>query len=182
MRKVLTNHPPENLWNAYGPTETTMYVTLCRVDMDECQHPHISIGRPIGNTDVYLLDDQREPITAINEPGEICVSGPQLSAGYMNMAKETEEQFIQIDSATLGGEYGTLLRLYRTGDLGQWRDKSGTLDYIGRADKQIKRLGHRVELGDIEHTLETHPQVYSCVVNQHKQQTSDTLAAYIGNP
>ena len=63
--------------------------------------------------------------------------------------------------------------------MGQWRDKSGLLDYVGRVDKQIKRFGHRVELGDIERTIETHPHVHSCVVNQHKKDTSDVLAAYV---
>lgn len=179
MRKVLTNGPPGNLWNAYGPTETTIYTTLCLVDLEETQRSRVSIWRPLGHTKVYLLNEQRSPIHAIGELGEICVSGPQVSAGYLNMPEETEERFINIDAGTLGEESGTSVCLYRTGDLGQWRDKSGLLDYIGRVDKQIKRFGHRVELGDIERTLETHPHVHSCVVNQHKKDTSDVLAAYV---
>lgn len=179
MKKVLTNGPPGNLWNAYGPTETTIYTTLCLVDLEETQRSRVSIGRALGHTRVYLLNEQRSLIHTIGEIGEICVSGPQVSAGYLNMPEETEERFIHIDAGTLGEESGTSVCLYRTGDLGQWRDKSGLLDYVGRVDKQIKRFGHRVELGDIERTLETHPHVHSCVVNQHKKDTSDVLAAYV---
>ena len=179
MRKVLTNGPPGNLWNAYGPTETTIYTTLCLVDLEETQRSRVSIGRPLGHTKVCLLNEQKSPIHTIGEIGEICVAGPQVSAGYLNMPKETEERFIHVDASSLGEESGTSVCLYRTGDLGQWRDKSGLLDYVGRVDKQIKRFGHRVELGDIERTIETHPHVHSCVVNQHKKDTSDVLAAYV---
>lgn len=131
MRKVLTNGPPGNLWNAYGPTETTIYTTLCLIDLEETQRSRVSIGRALGHTKVYLLNEQKSPIQTIGEIGEICVSGPQVSAGYLNMPEETEERFIHVDAGTLGEEFGTSVCLYRTGDLGQWRDKSGLLDYVG---------------------------------------------------
>ncbi|OQE39131.1 hypothetical protein PENCOP_c007G04755 [Penicillium coprophilum] len=114
-----------------------------------------------------------------HQAGEICVAGPQVSPGYLNRPKESMKQFIHVDSATLGEKAGASIRLYRTGDLAKWRDSSGQLDYIGRADKQVKCSGHRVELGDIERTLERHPQVGSCVVIQHKQEDSEALVAYI---
>ncbi|KAB8068236.1 hypothetical protein BDV29DRAFT_199523 [Aspergillus leporis] len=178
MRKVLINDPPENLWNAYGPAEATIYVTLHRVDLKEAERSRISIGRPIGQTKVYLLDEQRRRVTDTSKWGEICISGPQLSPGYLNRLKETEEHFIRIDAASFG-EVGSSIRLYRTGDIGQWRDDTGVLDYIGRSDKQIKRSGHRVELGDIERSIERHPNVHSCVVSLHQGKLSDLLVAYI---
>ncbi|KAJ5106094.1 hypothetical protein NUU61_003441 [Penicillium alfredii] len=127
---------------------------------------------------VYLLDEQQEPITELNTKGEIFVFVPQVSLGYLNRPSETEERFIHVGSA-LRGQEGSPVRLYRTGDLGEWRDRSGSLDYVGQADQQIKRSGNRVELGDIERTLEAHPQVHSCVVKQHLRSTSDLLIAYI---
>lgn len=182
MKRVLTNRPPDNLWNAYGPTEATIFVTKCRVNLEETQHPRISIGRAFGESKIYLLDEQLRNITGTHQTGEICVAGPQVSPGYLNRPEENEKQFIHVSAATLGeedGSPGTSIRLYRTGDLAQWRDSSGTLDYIGRADKQVKCSGHRVELGDIEHTLERHPEVGSCVVIQHKQEQSENLVAYV---
>ncbi|KAE8385474.1 hypothetical protein BDV23DRAFT_188214 [Aspergillus alliaceus] len=178
MRKVLKNSPPENLWNAYGPAEATIYVTLHRVDLKETDRPRISIGKPLGQTKVYLLDKQCRPITDTEKWGEICISGPQLSPGYLNRPKQTKECFIQADAFSLGTK-GSSIRLYRTGDIGQWRDKIGLLDYIGRSDKQVKRFGHRVELGDIERTFERHPHVYSCVAALHQGELSDVLAVYI---
>ncbi|RMJ25141.1 Male sterility protein [Aspergillus sp. HF37] len=179
MRKALTHGPPENLWNAYGPTETTIYATLCRIDLEETRRPRISIGRAVGHTEIQLLDEQHNPIVTTNKTGEICVSGPQLSAGYLNMSEENKEKFIHIDIVTPAKGPSTSIGLYRTGDLGQWRDRTGVLDYIGRVDGQIKRFGYRVELGDIERTLETHPQVHSCVINQNKRDTADSLTAYV---
>ncbi|CAI7622119.1 unnamed protein product [Penicillium glandicola] len=179
MKKVLINGPPENLWDAYGPTETTIYVTICWVDLEETQYPRIGIGRTFGESKIYLLDEQLRSITGTHQTGEICVAGPQVSPGYLNRPEENEKQFIHVNPTTLGEPVGTSIRLYRTGDLAQWRDSSGNLDYIGRADKQVKCSGHRVELGDIERTLERNPQVESCVVIQHKQENSEVLAAYL---
>ncbi|KAJ5244375.1 Male sterility NAD-binding [Penicillium chrysogenum] len=179
MKKVLINGPPGNLWNVYGPTEATIFVTVCRIDLAETQHPRISIGRAFGESKIYLLDEQLRNITRTHQTGEICVAGPQLSSGYLNRPEENEKQFIHINTTTLGEEVGKYIRLYRTGDLAQWRDSSGMLDYIGRADKQVKCSGHRVELGDVERTLERNAQVESCVVIQHKQGDSEVLAAYV---
>ncbi|CAG7980819.1 unnamed protein product [Penicillium nalgiovense] len=179
MKKVLINGPPKTLWNVYGPTEATIFVTACRVDLEETQHPRISIGRAFGESKVYLLDEQLRNITSTRQTGEICVAEPQLSPGYLTRPEESEKQFIHVNTATLGEEVGKYIHLYRTGDLAQWRDSSGMLDYIGRADKQVKCSGHRVELGDIERTLERNPQVEACVVIQHKQGDSEVLTAYV---
>ncbi|GES62054.1 nonribosomal peptide synthase [Aspergillus terreus] len=177
MRMVLGSSPPRYLWNAYGPTETTIWVTMGLVDLAEAEASRISIGQPLGETKIYLLNEERDLITDIGKRGEICVSGPQVSRGYLHRPEETQDKFIDIPASDLG-EQGASVRLYRTSDLGEWR-RPGVLDYIGRADKQIKRSGHRVELGDIERTLEMHPSVHACVAIQHKQETSDILAAYL---
>ncbi|KAJ5600514.1 Male sterility NAD-binding [Penicillium hetheringtonii] len=179
VKKVLEGGSPEHLWNIYGPTEATIYVTIHLIDLEECEFDDISIGRPVGHTKVHLLDEHMRPVTAIRAAGEICVSGPQLSSGYLNMPDESNKKFIYLDSGDLGGEPGESIRVYRTGDLGQWRDSTGLLDYIGRTDNQIKRDGNRIELGDIESTLENHPQVFSCTVIQSTSETSDHLTAYV---
>ncbi|KAL5363330.1 hypothetical protein BJX96DRAFT_167387 [Aspergillus floccosus] len=175
MRMVLRSNPPQYLWNAYGPTETTIWVTMRLVDLAETEASRISIRKPLGETKVYLMSEQCELTTEIGKPREICVAGPQVSCGYLNRPQETQQSFIDIPASNLGEE-GASVRLYRTSDLGEWRNL-GVLDYIGRADKQIKRSGHRVE--HIERTFETHPSVHACVAIQHKQETSDILAAYV---
>jgi amino acid adenylation domain-containing protein/thioester reductase-like protein len=177
MRKVLANNPPENLWDAYGPAEATIYVTLCRVDEQEAKHSRISIGRSLGQTKVYLLDERGRRITETGKWGEICIAGPQVSPGYLNRPKATEEHFITVDASVISEKSPT--RLYRTGDIGQWRDPAGFLDFIGRSDKQIKRGGYRVELGDIERNLEDCPDVHSCAVISCQEELSETLVAYV---
>ncbi|KAF3385779.1 Linear gramicidin synthase subunit D [Talaromyces pinophilus] len=177
MREVLANNPPEYLWDAYGPAEATIYATLCQVDEQEAKYSRISIGRPLGQTKVYLLDEQGRRITDTDKWGEISIAGPQVSPGYLNRPKETEEHFVIVDASVIGEESPT--RLYRTGDIGQWRDSAGFLNFIGRSDKQIKRAGHRVELGDIERTLEECPDVHSCAVISSQEELSETLVAYV---
>lgn len=177
VKKVLEAEPPANLWNAYGPTEATIYVTMARIDLAETQRSRISIGEPLGQTKIYLLDEECRPITDEERWGEISIAGPQLSVGYLNRPKENKEHFVDVDASQLD-ELGLTVRLYRTGDIGQWRHGSRVLEFVGRADKQIKRSGHRIELGDIERTLETHPKVSSCVVVHEKQDTSEKLKGY----
>ncbi|GIC92860.1 putative NRPS-like protein biosynthetic cluster [Aspergillus udagawae] len=179
MRKVLETSPPKNLWNGYGPAEATIYVTMIRVDEDEVQRPRIGIGRSVGDTRIYLLDDNLKPIVEPGHTGEICIAGPQVSPGYLNRPEENEKSFIHIDAPTLGVSSDQPVRLYRTGDLAQWRDNSGLLDYIGRADDQVKISGYRVELGDIACCIEKHPQVHSCVVNYVQKGDVDCLEAYV---
>ncbi|RHZ50600.1 non-ribosomal peptide synthetase [Aspergillus thermomutatus] len=179
MRKVLETAPPENLWNWYGPAEATIYVTMGRVDQEEVQRPRISIGRSVGDTKIYLLDDNLTPIAEPGRTGEICIAGPQVSPGYLNRPDENEKSFVLIDAATLGVSSDEPVRVYRTGDLAQWRDDSGVLDYIGRADDQVKVSGYRVELGDIACCIEQHPQVHSCVVKFDQKGDVDYLEAYV---
>ncbi|KAJ5558683.1 hypothetical protein N7535_008896 [Penicillium sp. DV-2018c] len=174
MRSVLEAGPPENLWNLYGPAETTIYVTLARVDHQEAQRSRISIGQCFGETKIFLLDDDLQPIDEPRVTGIICVAGPQVSPGYLNREEENKKSFVSVDVA------GTSTRMYRTGDLAQWRDTAGgALDYIGRADDQVKISGYRVELGEVSRVIEEHPRVHSCVVNYHKEDEVEYLEAYV---
>lgn len=180
MRKVLEASAPENLWNGYGPAEATIYATMARVDKEEVQRPRISIGQAFGVTRIFLLDENLGPVTEPRQTAEICISGPQVSPGYWNRPEENDKSYISVDSATLGLSSDAPTRLYRTGDLAQWRDRNrGFLDYIGRADDQVKIWGYRIELGDIACTLEEHPRVHSCVVRYHRKDEVEYLEAYV---
>ena len=132
------------LWNMYGPTETTVWSTAHRVADG---HGSVPIGRPIANTQVYVLDARRQPLPA-GVVGELAIGGAGLACGYWNQPELTADRFID---STFG-------RLYRTGDLVRWRS-DGVLEFLGRSDQQVKIRGHRVELAEIECALVRHPAV-----------------------
>ena len=137
------------LWNLYGPTETTVWSTAGRVERGTAA---ISIGQPIANTSVYILDAAGAP-TAIGIPGEIWIGGDGVAAGYHNRPDLTAARFV---SDPFVGK--TSARMYRTGDLGRW-GADGRLYLMGRLDRQAKFRGFRIELGEIEAALHTHPAV-----------------------
>ncbi len=158
------------LWNMYGPTETTVWSTCWRVE-----HPEqgISIGRPVGNTQVYVVgpDGQQCPIGVA---GEILIGGDGVTLGYLRRPELTAERFVP-DS--FGGVPGS--RLYRTGDSGRWRH-DGLLEHLGRLDFQVKVRGHRIELGEIESALLGHPQVRRALVIVREDRPGDArLVAYL---
>jgi amino acid adenylation domain-containing protein len=142
------------LWNLYGPTETTIWSTAGRVERDGAT---ISIGQPIANTSVYILDAAGLP-TAIGIPGEIWIGGDGVAAGYHHRPELTAARFVPdpfIDEPRA--------RMYRTGDLGRW-GADGRLFHMGRLDRQVKFRGFRIELGEIEAALQKHPAVARAVV------------------
>jgi amino acid adenylation domain-containing protein len=141
------------LWNLYGPTETTIWSTVSRVRSVENR---IAIGRPIANTQVYIVDDQLRQIPA-GATGELLIGGEGLARGYLNQPELTAERFIP-------NPFNPDLtsRLYKTGDLCRFRH-DGAIEYLGRTDNQVKIRGYRIELGDIEAALETHPLVKQAV-------------------
>jgi amino acid adenylation domain-containing protein len=156
------------LWNAYGPTETTIWSTLQRVTSSE---QAASIGRPIANTRILLLDEHRQlvPRGAI---GELCIGGDGLARGYLNRAELTRERFI--DHPFAAGE-----RLYRTGDLARWLPGE-TIEFLGRMDQQVKIRGWRIELEEIEAVLESIPQIRQAVVVVRDFGAGDQrLVAYV---
>ena len=141
------------LWNLYGPTETTIWSTAERVEKGSA----ISIGRPIANTQVYVVDQSGDPVP-IGIPGEIWIGGAGVALGYHRRPELTADRFIADAFCPDPGA-----RLYRTGDMGRWR-ADGRLDHLGRLDHQVKVRGFRIEPGEIEAVLATHPAVRQAVV------------------
>ena len=155
------------VWNMYGPTETTVWSTCWRVVPGA---PVISIGRPIDNTQVYVLDAQGKPC-AVGVAGEIWIGGAGVASGYFARPELTAERFVS-DPWSEGG------RMYRTGDRGRWLP-DGLLEHRGRLDFQVKVRGYRIELGEIESRLLTHPRVRDCVVIVREDVPGDVrLVAY----
>ena len=159
-----------SLWNVYGPTETTIWSTAYRVTSVESRTP---IGRPIANTQVYVLDRRLRPV-AIGVTGELFIAGDGVARGYLHRPELTAERFIPDPYSGIPGA-----RMYRTGDLGRWR-ADGQLECLGRNDNQVKIRGYRIELGDIEAALATHPQVKQVVVKVQERTGADhRLVGYV---
>ncbi|HKV36205.1 MAG TPA: non-ribosomal peptide synthase/polyketide synthase [Pyrinomonadaceae bacterium] len=158
------------LWNLYGPTETTVWSLTTRIEADE---KRITIGRPMANTQVYVLDKQQRPVP-INVPGELYIGGDGLARGYLKRSALTAERFVP---DPFGQQEGA--RLYRTGDLVRYRE-DGRIEYLGRIDQQVKVRGFRIELGEIEAQLERHAQVRQAVVTANEDEGGDKrLVAYV---
>jgi acyl-coenzyme A synthetase/AMP-(fatty) acid ligase len=141
----------KELWNLYGPTETTVWSTACRVEDGAGAVP---IGRPIANTRVYVLDARLRPVP-FGVAGDLYIGGAGVARGYHGRLDLTAERFIP-DPLTPGG------RLYNTGDRARFRP-DGQIEYLGRADDQVKVRGFRIELGEVEAALGAHPQVGQAV-------------------
>ncbi len=142
--------PGAELHNEYGPTEATVWCTVHRATNADLGKP-LPIGRPIAGTRIHLLDQDGHAVPK-GLAGELCVAGPNLAAGYLNSPDLTAERFVTIEAG------GSAERVYRTGDLACFRP-DGTLDFLGRADQQLKIRGHRVEAGAVEAALRSHPAV-----------------------
>lgn len=158
------------LWNLYGPTETTIWSTLERVSPSPAP---VTIGKPIANTQVYVLDAHGEPVP-VGVPGELWIGGAGVALGYHQRPELTAERFVPDRFSAQAGA-----RLYRTGDLARW-DVHGRLQHLGRMDHQVKIRGFRIELGEIEASLSTHPSVLQTVVMGREAGPGDLrLVAYI---
>ncbi|QXJ21809.1 amino acid adenylation domain-containing protein [Actinomadura graeca] len=153
------------LWNLYGPTETTIWSSCAPVEAGE----PIRIGMPIADTRMYVLDAHLAPVPR-GTTGELCVAGGGVAAGYWNRPELTADRFV---SDPFHG--GTM---YRTGDLVRI-DERGTVEYLGRLDHQVKIRGHRIELGEIENILERHPDVGKGVAALHRHpERGEELVGY----
>jgi amino acid adenylation domain-containing protein len=158
------------LWNLYGPTETTVWSTVERVSVGS---EPISIGRPLANTEIYVVDARMQPVP-VGVPGELLIGGLGVARGYLARPDLTAEKFI---ADPFGQRPGA--RLYRTGDLARWR-RDGKLEVVGRIDHQVKLRGFRIELGEIESALGEHADVHQAVVICREDRPGDKrLVAYL---
>ncbi|MEU8872190.1 amino acid adenylation domain-containing protein [Streptomyces javensis] len=158
------------MYHGYGPAEATIGVT-CRVYETADHVRDITIGRPNPNTRVYLLDGARKPVP-VGTVGEIHIGGLPLARGYLNDPERTAERFV--DNPFLPGE-----RLYRTGDLARYR-ADGQIEFVGRADNQVKLNGRRIELEEIEAKLAAHPEVrQACVLVRTRGRLGRQLVAFV---
>ncbi|OPG95128.1 hypothetical protein B2I21_27960 [Chryseobacterium mucoviscidosis] len=160
--------------NAYGPTEATVAATTFYDDMDKLHEAHedLPIGRPLPNTQLYILDHLLQPVP-IGVAGELFIGGVRLAQGYLNQPELTDKAFIPHPFQQ--GE-----RLYQTGDYVRYRE-DGQIEYIGRKDSQVKIRGYRVELGEIEVCLEQLPQVEQALVTVRDDldASGQQLVAYV---
>ena len=158
VRAVLAAGPPHRLVHVYGPTETTTFATAYVIEDVSAHAATIPIGRPIANTQACVVRADRE-LAAPGELGEIHVGGPRVALGYLGRPDLTAQCFLDDPGGSLPSG-----RWYRTGDLARVRD-DGAIEFVGRADRQIKVRGHRVELDEIEAVIARLPQVSDAVVS-----------------
>jgi amino acid adenylation domain-containing protein/non-ribosomal peptide synthase protein (TIGR01720 family) len=159
-----------DLWNVYGPTETTIWSAIKKVQQKE---DALSIGREIANTSIYILDNAGNPVPE-GIIGELFIGGMGLARGYRQKAALTAERFVPHPFSKEPGE-----RLYRTGDLARWLP-NGEIEFLGRSDYQVKIRGFRIELGEIEAVLESHQAIAQAIVQViGDTQVDKKLVAYL---
>ncbi|PBQ13913.1 non-ribosomal peptide synthetase, partial [Pseudomonas congelans] len=160
----------QRLCNLYGPSETTTYSSWVAMDREEGFAAHI--GKPVGNTQFYLLDDQQQPVP-LGVAGEIYIGGAGVARGYLKRDDLTAERFLNDPFSQ-----NPAARMYRTGDLGRYLP-DGNIEYLGRNDDQVKIRGFRIELGEIDARLAKHPAVHEAVVTAREDVPGDKrLVAY----
>ncbi len=169
VEKSFTALPALEIWNLYGPTETTANASAGKIFSSN----RVTIGNPIANAQIYLLDNDLQPVP-VGVNGEVYIGGVGLARGYLNRPALTAENFIASPFSSLPGA-----RLYRTGDLARFLS-DGNIEFIGRIDDQVKIRGFRIELGEIESALGQHPSVREAVVVAREDVLGDKrLVAYI---
>ena len=177
VKRALEAYPGLIVVNAYGPTETTTFACCYRVNNAEAVGDRLSIGKPISNTTVYLLDESRRPVAA-GTPGEIYIGGDGVAAGYLNQPNLTAKVFLPDPFSSDAGA-----RLYGTGDRGLVRD-DGNIEFLGRIDRQVKIRGFRIELEEIESALNKHPAVLDsvCVTETARSGEKQLIAYAVADP
>ena len=162
----------KTVWNMYGPTETTIWSTIHPVQSGAGP---VSIGRPIANTHIYLLDSHDQPVP-LGVVGELCIGGDGVALGYLGRPQLTAEKFVDHPFVDSPGA-----KIYRTGDLARYRPDR-RLECLGRTDHQVKVRGFRIELGEIETAIERHPGVREAAVLVREDTPGDKrLVAYVGS-
>ena len=172
VRRALQQFPQLRVINGYGPAESLGFTTTHELQVAALSGGSVSIGRPIANKQVYVLDEQYEPVP-LGVVGEIYAAGVGLARGYTGEAGRTAQRFVPNPFGAVPGE-----RMYRTGDLGRWC-ADGTLEYLGRNDHQVKIRGYRVELGEIEAQLLRHAQVKQAAVIAREISAEKRLVGYV---
>ena len=173
VKKVLQELKGCILINGYGPTENTTFTCCYPITEPSLVGNTVPIGRPIANTQVYLLDDQLQPVP-IGVPGELYIGGDGLARGYLNRPDLTAQKFIDNPFSDNPSD-----RLYKTGDLARYLP-DGNIEFLGRIDNQVKIRGFRIELGEIEAVLAQHPDVLQAVVIVREDNPGNKyLAAYL---
>jgi len=171
VQRILELEQVDRVINLYGPSEDTTFTTFAL--MEKAQFNRSTVGRPLANTQIFVLDSRLQPVP-IGVPGEVYIGGGGLTRGYLNHPEMTAEKFIPNPFSLPPGA-----RMYKTGDLARYLPDSN-IDYLGRIDHQVKIRGFRVELGEIEATLEQHPSVRASVVLVREDAAGDKrLVAYI---
>ncbi|PSB41219.1 non-ribosomal peptide synthetase, partial [Chamaesiphon polymorphus] len=161
------------LWNLYGPTEVTIWSLIAHLRVVTTENKPSAIGRPIANTQVYILDSQLQPVP-IGVAGELHIGGDGLARGYLNRPELTAEKFIPNPFSP-----DSSARLYKTGDLARYQP-DGNIEFLGRIDHQVKIRGFRIELGEIEAVLSSHPHVRQAVAIATEDPTGNQrLIAYV---
>jgi amino acid adenylation domain-containing protein len=174
-RHTLAVLPHAELHNLYGPTEAAIDVTAwdCRAAPASTElAPRVPIGRPIDNIRLYILDAHDQPVP-VGVPGELHIGGVGVARGYLHQAELSASRFVPDPFCA-----DPQARLYKSGDVACWR-ADGAIDYLGRVDHQVKLRGQRIELGDIEAQLASHPAVKEAVVLVHTLQGDQRLVAYV---
>ncbi|HEY9510633.1 MAG TPA: amino acid adenylation domain-containing protein, partial [Verrucomicrobiae bacterium] len=167
VNQIYAQTTAQKVYDLYGPSETTTYSTFTLRQPNE----PATIGKPLANEQVYLLDANRQAMP-IGIPGELYIGGDKLARGYLNRPELTAEKFVS-------NPFQAGTRLYRTGDLARWR-ADGQLEYLGRIDHQVKIRGFRIELGEIETAFRKHPALREIVVLARETQSgSKRLVAYL---
>jgi len=160
----------KTVWNLYGPTETTIWSAVWRVAAGT---EPVSIGGPISNTQLYILDEHLEPVP-VGVTGQLYIGGAGLSRGYWRRSELTAEQFVPDPfSAAAAGA-----RLYRTGDMARY-PADGEIEFLGRIDQQVKLRGYRIELGELESVLRQHEDVSEAVVVVRGSGVEQQLVGYV---
>ena len=173
VKEVLMKGPPQRLLHVYGPTENTTFTSWQRVQFVPEGSTTIPIGRPIANTQIYLLDGNLQPVP-IGVPGELCIAGDGLARDYHRQPELTAERFVPNPFGDTPGA-----RMYRTGDLAKYLP-DGNIEFLGRIDHQVKIRGFRIELGEIEAILGQHPAVQqNAVVAAEDRLSGRRLVAYV---
>ena len=161
------------LINEYGPTETVVGCCVHEVQPAEPYSGSVPIGRPIANTQLYVLDENKQPVRP-GVTGELFIGGVGVGLGYLNRAELTTERFLPDPFSGVSGA-----RLYKSGDLARYRS-DGTLEYLGRADDQVKIRGYRVELGEIEAAIAADRRVQACAVLAREDEPGNKqLVGYV---